>query len=74
MGLFNFLKQRSFVFQPNFRKSEYDNRLDFIAAGGTTQEWERLKAVNGWRFRESELERYERYQKELKLFWHRICE
>ncbi len=68
MGLFNFFKRQTFTFQPDFRKEEHDNWLDFLEAGGTSQEWERLKAVNGWRFRESEVERFERYQKELKPF------
>ena len=68
MGLFNFLKQKTIYFQPDLRKDEYENWLDFLDAGGTTQEWERLKAVNKWRFAESEVERFERYQKELKPF------
>lgn len=68
MGLFNFLKQKTIYFQPDFRKDEYDNWSDFLEAGGTSQEWERLKSVNGWRFRESDVERLERYEKEVKPF------
>ena len=68
MGLFNFLKPKSINFSPNFKKSEYDNWLDFLSCGGTTQDWERLKAVNGWHFRERAVEKFERYQNEVKLF------
>jgi tetratricopeptide (TPR) repeat protein len=68
MGLLNFLKQKTIYFQPDFRKEEHDNWLDFIAAGGTDLEWERLKAANGWRFREGSVERLVRYEKEVKPF------
>ncbi len=68
MGLFNFLKQKTIYFQPDFRKEEFDNWSDFLEAGGTSQEWERLKAVNRWRFPESSVDVLERYEKEVRPF------
>lgn len=66
MGLFSFFKHKTINFQPNLKKSEYENWLDFIDCGGSTEQWERLKAENGWNFPESEVERWEKYQKEVK--------
>lgn len=37
-------------FTPDFSKSEYDNWLEFLAQGGTSDEWNVLKRVNGWSF------------------------
>lgn len=68
MGLFSFLKPKSINFSPNLKKSEYENLLDYFECGGSSEEWERLKAVNGWCFRESAAEKFERYKNEVKLF------
>lgn len=54
------------TFTPDFRKSEYDNYLEYMSLGGTTESWERAKQVNNWVFKESEIEKYQRYQKEVE--------
>lgn len=66
MGLFDLFRGKKINFTPNLKKTEYSNWLDFIDCGGTDKEWERLKAENGWRFRESAEEKYERYLLEVK--------
>lgn len=66
MGLFNLFRKKVVTFSPNFKKTEYENWLDFLDCGGTSQEWEQIKTDNGWRFRESEEEKYERYLSEVK--------
>ena len=63
MGLFSRKKQIKFV--PNFKKSDYDNWLDFIECGGSSKEWERLKMENKWVFPESKAEKHERYLDEV---------
>ncbi len=63
MGLFS--RKKKIKFAPNFKKPDYDNLLDFIDYGGTSEEWERLKKENQWVFIESETEKYVRYQKEV---------
>ena len=50
-------------FTPDFSKTEYDNWLDFIGTGGTSEEWNKLISVNNWHFKEDEAEQY---QKEVK--------
>lgn len=53
MGLFNILfkKTGQTNFVPDFQISEYDNWLNFLNNGGTTEEWESLKIKNGWSFK-----------------------
>ena len=55
-------------FTPNFKKSEYDNWLDFVSNGGTSEKWEALKKQNNWKFRKSSVERFQRYLKEVEPF------
>jgi len=62
MGLFR-RKKKEFV--PDFSLSEYDNWLNYLANGGSSQDWERMKNANEWRFKESEEEKFSRYQKEV---------
>ena len=50
-------------FTPDFSKSEYDNWLDFIDKGGTSEEWSKLVSNNNWHFKEDV---FEKYQKEVK--------
>ena len=50
-------------FTPDFSKTEYDNWIEFIGKGGTSEEWNKLIRVNNWHFKEDE---YEKYQKEVK--------
>ena len=65
MGILNFLfKKKPFV--PDFEETEYQNYLSFIGEGGTEDEWERLKAQNGWKFKQDPIEIYRKYQKEVK--------
>lgn len=50
-------------FTPDFSKPEYDNWLEFLSKGGSSEEWNNLITVNGWHFKE---DKYEKYQKEIK--------
>ena len=53
-------------FTADLSKPEYDNWLDFVSEGGTTEEWEALKKQNGYKFKHSQVEKFEKYQKEVK--------
>lgn len=53
-------------FKPDFSKTEYENWLNFVALGGTTDKWENQKQIHKWVFRESEIQIYMRYQSEVK--------
>lgn len=65
MGLFDlFKKKATFAINPN--KTEYENWLDFLESGGTSEEWERLKRIDSPTFAEDAVQRFNRYQEELK--------
>lgn len=68
MGLLNLLlgKKKEIDFTPNLRKSEYDNWLNFVEKGGTSDEWEKLKQENNWHFPKSKVEIFEEYLVESK--------
>lgn len=67
MGLFNFLfKDTIFTFKPDFTKSEYDNWLEYIGRGGTDDEWKLLKKRNRWKFPKSDVDKFVKYQNEVK--------
>lgn len=51
MGLFSKLFSHS-GFRPDFSKTEYDNWLNFLDNGGTSEEWEAIKKKNSWRFKD----------------------
>ena len=51
-------------FTPDFSKTEYDNWLEFVGKGGTSEEWNKLISVNNWHFKDNE---FEKYQKEVKV-------
>lgn len=53
-------------FTPDFTKSEYDNWLEFLSIGGTTNEWDSLKRLNNWNFKKDDTAIYADYQKEIK--------
>lgn len=53
-------------FAPDFSKSEYDNWLNFVSKGGTSEEWKTLKKQNGWKFKQDPVDTFEKYQKEVK--------
>jgi hypothetical protein len=66
MGFFkalikDIIKEAKFI--PDFSKTEYENWLDFIDKGGTSEEWNKLISVNNWCFKE---DIYQKYQKEVK--------
>ena len=62
MGLFGG-KKKEFI--PDFTLPEYDNWLNYLDAGGSSREWEKLKKANMWTFPEGEEEKIARYQKEV---------
>lgn len=53
-------------FTPDFSKTEYDNWLDYLSKGGTSEEWKALKKQNGWRFKRDPVDTFKKYQKEVK--------
>ena len=59
-------KKKHVRFAPDFEKSEYDNWLDFISCGGTSEEWRNLKSKKQWQFRDSETEKTMRHLAEVK--------
>lgn len=59
-------KPKETKFTADLSKTEYDNWLDFISKGGTTEEWEALKKQNSYKFKQSQVEKFEKYQKEVK--------
>ena len=72
MGLFKSLfkeiicADRKATFTPDFSKSEYDNWLEYLSQGGTTESWNRARKQNNWVFKKSSTEIYMQYQKEVK--------
>ena len=65
MGIFKSLLKSAAAasFKPDFSRSELDNWVDFLAAGGTKEQWENLIKVNKWKFKQDQ---YEKYQKEVQ--------
>ena len=51
MGLFSRLFS-GLKFKPDLSKTEYDNWLDFLENGGTSEEWASLKKKNSWHFKD----------------------
>ena len=44
MGLLSKLFAKNvFSFQPDFSKTEYDNWLEYLSQGGTTEKWKNFK-------------------------------
>lgn len=52
-------------FTPDFSKTEYDNWLEFLSRGGTSDEWAMLKRLNNWNFKKDDTTAYMQYQKEV---------
>lgn len=52
MSIFSsiFRGNKRHVFTPDFTKSEYDNWLDYLDNGGTSDEWKKLIKDNKWKF------------------------
>ena len=65
MGLFSRLFS-GLKFKPNFFKTEYDNWVDFLGNGGTSEEWEFLKKKNSWHFKDDPTEIYLKCEKEIR--------
>ena len=52
MGFLSFLKSKNNrAFMPDFNKTEYENWLNFLEQGGTSQQWNNLKKENKWLFK-----------------------
>lgn len=58
MGFFNsiFRGSKHQVFTPDFNKPEYDNWLDYLEQGGTSDEWKKLIKTNNWKFQRTNSE------------------
>ena len=63
MGLFN--KKRK-AFLPDFNKTEYENWLSFLEYGGTSNEWNKLKKENKWRFKIDPVEIHAQYESKFR--------
>ena len=60
MGLFDKLfkattEKKAFV--PDLNKTEYDNWLDYLESGGTSDEWKKLIKENKWKFKKEPVEK-----------------
>lgn len=68
MGFFKSLLRaaENAKFTPDFSKSEYDNWLNFVGKGGSTEEWKALKKQTGWKFKASSVDRHLNYEKEFR--------
>ncbi len=56
----------STAFTPNPNKTEYENWLDYLDKGGTTEEWEILKESNHFKFKVDKSQIFDQYQNEVK--------
>lgn len=67
MGLFSKLFGGTTInFVPDFSKTEYDNWLNYLGSGGTTESWKTLKKKNNWHFQADPVEKNMRYEKEMR--------
>ena len=69
MGLFDKLFKTSsstINFSPDLHKTEYNNWLDFLDLGGTSEQWEKLKKENAWKFKKDKVDVFLQYQNEVK--------
>lgn len=64
----------SLGFTPDFTKSEYDNWLDYIDEGGTSEQWNSLKKENKWRFPKDRAEKHMKYETELRPVFNKYSE
>ena len=71
MEILRFLRRKSVpkVFIPDLELPEYDNWLNFMDNGGTSEEWDILKSQNHWVFKESDTELFLRYNSEYRPIW-----
>ncbi len=67
MGLFSKLFAGTvFTFKPDFSKTEYENWLEYLHVGGTDSEWKELKKRNHWKFKPDPIEKFSKYDSELR--------
>lgn len=67
MGLLSKLFAKNvFSFQPDFSKTEYDNWLEYLSQGGTTEKWKILKKENKWTFNPDPVEKHMKHEKEFR--------
>ena len=67
MGLLSKLfTKNAFSFQPDFSKTEYDNWLDYLSQGGTTEKWKFLKKEHKWTFKPDPVEKHMKHEKEFR--------
>lgn len=52
------------AFVPNPNETEYENWLNFLSKGGTTEEWKQLIKENKWKFKKDPTTAFEQYEKE----------
>lgn len=76
MGFFSsiFKGSKHQVFTPDFNKSEYDNWLDYLDKGGTTEQWTILKKENKWKFPKDEVDKHMDYERELRPVFKKYSE
>ena len=61
-----FIKAEEPKFTPDFSKTEYDNWLDFLSKGGSSEEWKALKKQNGWKFKRNPVDKHLKFEKEFR--------
>lgn len=67
MGFFSKLfAETVFTFKPDFSKTEYENWLEYLHVGGTDSEWKELKKRNHWKFKPDPIEKFSKYDSELR--------
>lgn len=67
MGLLSKLFAKNvFSFQPDFSKTEYDNWLEYLSQGGTTEKWKILKKEHKWTFKPDPVEKHMKHEKEFR--------
>lgn len=69
MGLLKMLFGKKYKsFKPDFSKTEYDDWLDYLDNGGTTEQWELLKTECSWQFKQDESEIFSKKRESIKPF------
>lgn len=54
------------TFTPDFSKTEYENWLEFVGKGGTSEDWKALKKQNGWKFKRDPVDKQQKFEKEFR--------
>ena len=77
MGIFEKLFKKSSVkntFNPDLRKTEYENWLTFLECGGTSEEWKELKRAKQWKFKNDETENTIDYERQFRPIFNQYYE